>query len=59
MALLYPKTRAFTRPLFVFSYSADMKLWVLPFDLETDRCIGLEALSLPLRKRTAPPAFAP
>ncbi len=59
MALLHPKTRAFTRPLPVFSYLADMKLWVLPFDLETDRCIGLEALSLPLRKRTAPPAFAP
>lgn len=59
MALLYPKTRAFTRPLPVFSYSADMKLWVLPFDLETDRCIGLEGLRMPLRKSTAPPALAP
>lgn len=36
MMLIYPKTAAFTKPLPVFDYGNDLRLWVVPFDLKAE-----------------------
>jgi 5-methylcytosine-specific restriction enzyme subunit McrC len=36
MMLIYPKTAAFTKPLPVFDYGNDLRLWVVPFDLKEE-----------------------
>ncbi len=36
MMLIYPKTAAFTKPLPVFDYGNDLRLWVVPFDLNAE-----------------------
>ena len=46
MMLIYPKTASFTEPLPVFDYGHDLKLWVVPFDLNK------EELALPLGGET-------
>lgn len=39
LALIYPKNAYFQRPLPVFKFNSEMKLWVLPFDLEEDKLL--------------------
>lgn len=39
MALIYPMSPSFTKPLPVFEYDENLKLWVLPFDLEEGRLL--------------------
>jgi 5-methylcytosine-specific restriction enzyme subunit McrC len=48
LALIYPKREAFLRPLPPFQFSAQLKLWVLPFDLESGCLDGVELTTLPL-----------
>jgi 5-methylcytosine-specific restriction enzyme subunit McrC len=36
MMLIYPRTKQFEVELPVFDFSSELKLWVAPFDLETD-----------------------
>ncbi len=48
MALIYPSTESFTRPLSSFSFSSELSVEVLPFDLKNEVLIGLEGLELPL-----------
>ena len=40
--LIYPQCKTFDKPLNVFEFSSKMKLWVLPFDLENTKLLGLE-----------------
>jgi 5-methylcytosine-specific restriction enzyme subunit McrC len=51
LALIYPKTAAFFKALSPFSFSPQMRLHVLPFDLDNDVLIGHDAVGLPLRMR--------
>lgn len=37
MMLIYPMTASFRTALPVFDYSDDLKLWVVPFDLDAGR----------------------
>jgi 5-methylcytosine-specific restriction enzyme subunit McrC len=53
MALIYPRSAKFTRAMAPFSFSAELRLHVLPFDLEADTLIGDVALALPRRGRLA------
>jgi 5-methylcytosine-specific restriction enzyme subunit McrC len=39
MLLIYPKTARFEQPLPVFTYSPQLQLWVVPFDLQNDRLV--------------------
>ena len=39
MLLIYPKTAQFQQPLPVFTYSPQLQLWVVPFDLQNDRLV--------------------
>jgi 5-methylcytosine-specific restriction enzyme subunit McrC len=39
MMLIYPKTAAFTKPLPVFDYGNDLRLWVVPFDLKAEKLL--------------------
>lgn len=55
LVLIYPRTEAFAQPLPVFKFNNDLRLWVLPFDLKTKRCLlpdgaaSLNACFLPAR----------
>jgi 5-methylcytosine-specific restriction enzyme subunit McrC len=46
--LVYPKTNDFAESLEPFHFSDEMRLWVVPFDLEKDCLIGATA-GLPIR----------
>jgi 5-methylcytosine-specific restriction enzyme subunit McrC len=37
MILIYPKTEKFSETLRAFEFSANLRLWVTPFDLENDQ----------------------
>lgn len=39
LALIYPRTRRFDRPLPPFDFSRELRLWVLPFDLDADALV--------------------
>ncbi|TDP83626.1 5-methylcytosine-specific restriction enzyme subunit McrC [Aquabacterium commune] len=47
MALIYPMSAKFSRPLAPFDFSNQLRLHVLPFDLTSERIIGLGAMQLP------------
>ena len=58
MALIYPRTAQFSRPLPPFDFSPELRLWVLPFDLDKDvlwaaddvdftRCLSQQGQSWP------------
>ncbi|EZO25549.1 hypothetical protein AJ62_02634 [Pseudomonas aeruginosa 3575] len=58
MALIYPCTAQFSRPLPPFDFSPELRLWVLPFDLDKDvlwaaddvdftRCLSQQGQSWP------------
>lgn len=49
LALIYPRRQAFQHPLPAFRFSADLSLWVLPFDLELARLVDGGMTGLPLR----------
>ena len=40
MLLIYPYTGSFFDFLPSFDFSPDLKLWVVPFDLDNDKCTG-------------------
>jgi 5-methylcytosine-specific restriction enzyme subunit McrC len=40
LMLVYPRTAAFRAPLSVFEFSAGLRLWVVPFDLEAGSFAG-------------------
>lgn len=48
MALIYPMSTKFTKAMTPFDFSADMRLHVLPFDMESDRLVGTAELKLPM-----------
>jgi 5-methylcytosine-specific restriction enzyme subunit McrC len=50
MALIYPRTEAFSAPLGRFDFGGGLGLDVLPFDLDEEKLIGAERLSLPWRR---------
>lgn len=53
MVLIYPKTERFPAALNEpFIFSDQLKLWVLPFDLEKGKLLGGELADLPLVERT-------
>lgn len=39
LLLVYPKTAHFDRPLPLFSFSVELRLWVVPFDMATGRLV--------------------
>ena len=49
MALIYPSTEYFYRPLAPFSFSPELSVEVLPFDLKNERLFGISSLELPMR----------
>lgn len=48
MALIYPRGAGFLAPLPHFDMGGGLVLEVLPFDLDSDRLLGIERLGLPL-----------
>ena len=52
LVLVYPKRSAFSEALPVFTFSENLSLWVLPFDLETDCLEQFAMAGLPLRAST-------
>lgn len=48
LVLIYPQRASFMQPLPVFEFSDQLRLWVLPFDLDGCRLIGTERAELPL-----------
>ena len=44
IVLLYPRTSTFDLPLPVFEFSDALRLWVVPFDLETGRVTAFDPL---------------
>lgn len=50
MALIYPRSADFPSPLPPFELDTDLTLYVLPFDLECDRLLGVQVLDMPLNK---------
>jgi len=49
LVLIYPYWAGLQVSLPVFDYGAGMNLWVLPFDLHTERLVDAAAAGLPLR----------
>lgn len=48
LILIYPRCFRFLERLPVFDYSPKMRLWVVPFDLDTMLLLGTEGAQLPL-----------
>ncbi|MGY4456660.1 5-methylcytosine-specific restriction enzyme subunit McrC [Bradyrhizobium sp. LB13.1] len=48
LVLVYPKTSSFPKPLPPFDLPRQLRLWVLPLDLEEDSLDGVEMTTLPL-----------
>ena len=53
LVLIYPYWSGLLEPLPAFEYGKGMSLWVLPFDLENKRLMGVELADLPLRGQLA------
>ncbi|MBV8619136.1 MAG: McrC family protein [Curvibacter sp.] len=53
MALIYPRSTRFTRAMPPFHFSPELRLHVLPFDLDSDVLMGEATLALPRRGRLA------
>lgn len=49
LTLVYPRSALFSEPLPPFEFGANMRLRVLPFDLESDALLGWQQSGLPLR----------
>lgn len=48
LVLIYPKTASFPKPLPPFDLPRQLRLWVLPIDLEGESLDGVEMTTLPL-----------
>jgi len=48
LALIYPKHTAFDEPLPIFKFDNDLRLWALPFDLDSGTLISDSAATFPL-----------
>ena len=46
LALIYPRTRRFDRPLPSFDFSPELRLWALPFDLDADTLLVDDEMQL-------------
>ncbi|MEH6540618.1 McrC family protein [Halopseudomonas sp.] len=46
LALIYPRTRRFDRPLLPFDFSPELRLWALPFDLDADTLLVDDEMQL-------------
>lgn len=46
LVLIYPRREAFQRALSPFDFGGGLRLWVLPFDLEAERLLDADLLSL-------------
>ena len=46
LVLIYPRREAFQQALPPFDFGGGLRLWVLPFDLETERLLDADLLSL-------------
>jgi 5-methylcytosine-specific restriction enzyme subunit McrC len=46
VCLIYPKTRVFPKPLEHFEIEHDLRLHVLPFDIERGELLGLDGVSI-------------
>ena len=59
MALIYPRTPTFPAPLPPFDFTSELRLWVLPFDLDAG-CLMLPTgpVQWPVRHAEAPTAAA-
>lgn len=44
LALIYPRTAQFSQPLRPFDFSDQLRLWVLPFDLDEDELLAGEGV---------------
>lgn len=51
LVLIYPFWSGLQEALPVFDYGEGMNLWVLPFDLDTERLLGADCAGLPLRQK--------
>ena len=49
MALIFPRTHLFSHPLAPFDFGGDLRLDVLPFDMDQELLLGSERLGLPLK----------
>ena len=49
LALIYPRHTNFFKPLPVFRFDNDLRLWALPFDLDTGNLLFTNAPPLPLQ----------
>lgn len=49
MALIYPRTEAFSVPLAPFDFGGGLSLRVLPFDLDKEQLLGADEFELPWR----------
>lgn len=49
LVLIYPKRKSFFEPLSVFEFNPDLRLWALPFDIESARLIDRQLTTLPLQ----------
>ena len=47
MALIYPRTAQFSEPLPPFDFSPELRLWVLPFDLDEDLLLAADDVDFP------------
>ena len=47
LALIYPASATFSQPLPAFGLAEGLRLWVLPFNLESGRVIGLDLAGIP------------
>lgn len=58
VALVYPKSKTFNQPLSCFHYSDSLKLWALPFDLDTGQLIHAGQMPVPFPSLPSPLAAA-
>jgi 5-methylcytosine-specific restriction enzyme subunit McrC len=49
MAMIYPRWSHFQSPLMPFEFDSQLKLWILPFDMDDDVMMGANLLGLPLK----------
>jgi 5-methylcytosine-specific restriction enzyme subunit McrC len=54
LVLIYPYWSGLKEALPAFDYGDGMSLWVLPFDLDSERLVDTETVNLPLQPQFAP-----
>jgi len=46
LVLIYPRRKVFQQALLPFDFGGDLRLWVLPFDMDAERLLDADLLSL-------------